>query len=205
MRNPFLDGVRGYLGEENLKKIQNVKVGIAGAGGLGSNCAQHLVRSGFKHLVLVDFDRVDYSNLNRQFYFPDQVGQLKVEALEANLKRINPCLNIRGVPGRLCKENMLQLLGECAVVVEALDDALCKRELVETFIQSNKLLVAASGIAGWGKSDEIRIRQVNDSFYVVGDMVSEAGKECPPVSPRVNIVAAKQADIVLSRVLEGDF
>ena len=82
------------LGLERLRKIQAIKVGIAGAGGLGSNCAFNLVRSGFKKLAIVDFDRVEPSNLNRQFYFADQIGLAKVAALKDNLLRINPDLEL---------------------------------------------------------------------------------------------------------------
>ena len=65
-----------------------MRIGIAGAGGLGSNVAVNLVRTGVKKLKIVDFDVVDESNLNRQFYFMDQVGRPKVEALRENLLRI---------------------------------------------------------------------------------------------------------------------
>ncbi|MBM7855436.1 sulfur carrier protein ThiS adenylyltransferase [Desulfohalotomaculum tongense] len=198
----FKEALNKYLGPENLKKIQSVKVGIAGAGGLGSNCAQHLVRSGFSNFVLADFDVVDYSNLNRQFYFSNQVGQLKVLALEANLKQINPGIDVIAVAEKLDQSSIKQVFADCHVVVEAFDDASCKRMLVEAFIYTDKLLVAASGIAGWGKSDDIKVRRVKDNFYIVGDMVSAVREDCPPMSPRVNIVAAKQADVVLSWVLK---
>jgi sulfur carrier protein ThiS adenylyltransferase len=87
-------GIARHIGPEALARLQHVRVGLAGAGGLGSNCAQALVRSGFKRFVLVDFDRVEPSNLNRQFFFPDQVGLPKVVALGANLLRINPDLDL---------------------------------------------------------------------------------------------------------------
>lgn len=203
VNNSFNKALKECLGEENWRKVQQVKVGIAGAGGLGSNCAQHLVRCGFKQLVLADFDRVDYSNLNRQFFFQEQVNLLKVNALKSNLQQINPAAQIEAVPEKLTKNNMMKVFDRCQVVIEALDNAQCKRELVEVFINTGKLLVTASGIAGWGKSDDIRVRRVRDNFYIIGDMVSEVGKNCPPVSPRVNIAAAKQADVVLSWVLDG--
>lgn len=197
----FYKALEKYIGYDNLKKIKKVKVGIAGAGGLGSNCAQYLVRSGFKQLVLADFDMVDYTNLNRQFYFLHQVGMHKVEALEMNLKNINPGIAVTKVTERLNKDSMGKYFADCHVVVEAFDDPRCKRELVETFMSTGKLVVAASGIAGWGRSDEIKVRRVKNNLYVVGDFVSEVRENCPPVSPRVNIVAAKQADIVLNWVI----
>lgn len=199
--NKFEQGLTKYFAPASLKKMQRVQVGIAGAGGLGANCAVHLVRCGFKKLVIADHDLVDYSNLNRQFYFLHQVGQLKVEALADNLRAINPDVEVVTVGKRLDQTLMAEVFNHCQVVVEAFDDAVCKRIMVETFLPTDKLLVAASGIGGWGQSDDIKIRRVKKNFYMVGDMVSAVGESCPPLSPRVNIVAAKQADVVLNWVL----
>ncbi len=199
--NCFEEALKKYIGAKNLHRIQKIKVGIAGAGGLGSNCAQFLVRSGFKHIVLADFDIVDYSNLNRQFYFLHQVGRLKVQALKENLEQINPDIYITNIAEKLDKQNMAGFFADCDIVVEAFDNAACKRMMAEVFMNSEKLLVVASGIAGWGQSDDIEVRKIKDNFYLVGDMVSAVGESCPPVSPRVNVVAAKQADVVLNWVL----
>ena len=68
-----------------LTKIQNKTIGIAGCGGLGSNCAIALARIGIGKLIIVDFDSIDKSNLNRQYYFIDQIGKPKVDALEYNI------------------------------------------------------------------------------------------------------------------------
>lgn len=200
--NEFEKGLAGYIGEERLFKLQNIKVGIAGAGGLGSNCAFNLVRSGFKKFKIVDFDVIEPSNLNRQFYFQDQLNVPKVEALEQNLKRINPDLEIEAVQLKISQENIKELFNDCEVVVEAFDKVMYKTLIVETFFSSGKLLVSASGLAGWGNSDDIRVRKVHDKFYMVGDFVSEVSEDLPPISPKVNIAAAKQADIVLNYFIQ---
>lgn len=191
------------LGPEKMGRIREVRVGLAGAGGLGSNCAQFLVRSGFRKFKIVDFDVVDQSNLNRQFYFASQVGRRKVEALRENLLLINPDLEVEALPVRIEKENAEELFRDCRAVVEALDDAACKRMVVEALMHSEKLLVAASGLAGCGRSDGIKIRRVRENFYLVGDLVSEAGPQLPALAPGVNVAAAKQADVVLSYFLEN--
>lgn len=194
-------GIAKYLGADCLRSLQTVRIGIAGAGGLGSNCAMHLARSGFKQFTIADFDRIEESNLNRQFYFMEQVGKDKVEALSANLRSINPDLDITTYVQTVSRENMLELFGECDVIIEAFDDAACKKALVETFLPTDKLLVSASGMGGAGNSDEIKTRKVRDNFYIVGDMKTECNAKTPPFSPRVAICAAKQADIVLSHYL----
>ncbi|MQL52783.1 sulfur carrier protein ThiS adenylyltransferase ThiF [Desulfofundulus thermobenzoicus] len=199
--NAFETTLAATLGPENLARIQQVKVGIAGAGGLGSNCAAFLVRTGFKRLKIVDFDRVEAGNLNRQFFFAGQVGLLKVEALAENLRRINPDLFIESLALRIEKDNVAGLFDDCPVVVEALDRPEYKKLVVETCLGLDKLVVAASGLAGWGRSDGIVIHRVKENFFLVGDLVSEAGPDCPPLAPGVAVAAAKQADLVLSHVL----
>ncbi len=201
--NGFEQAMTQTLGKDSFERIRKVKVGIAGAGGLGSNCALFLVRSGFKIFKIVDFDVVEFSNLNRQFYFASQVGRKKVEALRENLLLINPALAIEVLPEKIEQHNVAKLFADCHVVVEALDRAEYKKLVVEAYMGTGKLLVAASGLAGWGRSDGIKIHKVKDNFYLVGDLVSEAGPGCPALAPGVNVAAAKQADVVLSYFLGG--
>ena len=198
----FEQALLNYLTREQLKKIEKVKIGIAGAGGLGSNCAFNLVRCGFKKIKIVDFDRVEASNLNRQFFFFDQIGMSKVDALESNLLRFNPELLLETFECKVTNENIEDIFNDCDIVIEAFDLVEFKMLVAETFASSNKLLVSASGLAGWGNSDEIKVRKINSSFYIIGDMTSGVSENKPPLSPRVNIVAAKQADVVLEYVLE---
>ena len=203
--NQFEEAISRYIGRDNLKQLQQVKIGIGGAGGLGSNVACNLVRSGFKSFVIVDFDVVEYSNLNRQFYFRRQVGEDKVDALKENLLAINPDLELEVRSERVTKDNIKNLFNSCEIIIEAFDQVTSKKLIVEEYINSQKLLVAASGVAGWGSSDEIRVKQIKDKFYLVGDSSTEVDQGHPPISPRVNVAAAKQADIVLQYVLEGEY
>lgn len=199
--NNFEKGLLYYFKHEDLEKIQKVKVGIAGCGGLGSNCAFNLVRCGFKQFKIVDFDMVDYGNLNRQFYFLNQVGKDKVEALKDNLIAINPELNIEMKKLRIDKDNIKTIFSDCDIIVEAFDNPVYKKMIAEEYGSSDKFVVSASGLAGWGKSGRIKVHRINSRFYIVGDLSTEVSEECPPVSPMVNIAAAKQADLVLSYVL----
>lgn len=194
-------GIAVYLGEERLSYLQNVIVGIAGAGGLGSNCAMHLVRSGFKRFLLVDFDEVDASNLNRQCFCLSQVGQPKIEALADNIRMVNPDAEIEVLSQRLSRENMLPTFARCDVVVEALDDPQYKKELVEEFLPTKRLIVTASGIGGIGTADAIVTRKVRENLYMIGDMETECSLDEPPMAPKVIVAAAKQADVVLNYFL----
>jgi thiamine-phosphate pyrophosphorylase len=203
--NAFEQSLLARLGEARFQKIQATRVGIAGTGGLGSNCAAYLVRSGFKHFTLADFDVIDASNLNRQFYFLNQTGQPKAETLKANLLAINPDLDIQTLAVRLDAKNIQAALAGCTAVVEAFDTVEAKKMITESFWHSEKLLVCASGLAGWGGSDNIRVQRVGKNFFLVGDKATEVTSATPPMAPRVNVAAAKQADVVLAWVLENDY
>lgn len=199
--NQFEQALLRYLSPGQLARIQRVKVGIAGAGGLGSNCAAALVRTGFRRLKIADFDSVEASNLNRQFYFLAQVGRPKVEALRENLALINPAVQVEILPLRVEADNVAALFADCDIVVEAFDRPEYKRLVVETYLGSGKLLVAASGLAGWGDSDAIGVHRIKDTFHLVGDLATGIGPGCPPLAPRVAIAAAKQADVILAHIL----
>lgn len=199
----FLSGLRRHLTDDQIRRLGAVRVGIAGAGGLGSNVAVHLVRSGIRRLVITDFDQVAPSNLNRQFYFLDQVGMQKVEALEINLKRINPGLDLQAREVRLNAGNVQDAFEHCRIIVEALDRAADKKMLADAFMGGPRLLVCASGIGGWGHSDRIRTRRIRDGFYLIGDGESEISAKVPPTAAIVGLAAAKQADVVVETILSG--
>lgn len=188
---------------KEIKRILKKKcVGIAGAGGLGSNCAVALARVGVGKIIIADFDKITKENLNRQYYFFDQIGQKKVFALADNIDFINP--NVKIVPHdiKLNSANMLTIFEQCDVLIEAFDDAEMKHMLIET-VQSvwpDKPLIIGSGMAGWGDTTSIKARQI-DNLYICGDEKSEISNELPPLAPRVGIVANMQANIALEILL----
>jgi sulfur carrier protein ThiS adenylyltransferase len=188
--------------EQQLLNLQRKTVGIAGCGGLGSNCAVALARVGIGTLVIADFDVVTHSNLNRQYYFLDQVGMKKTTALCANIRRINPHVRVIAHEMRLTSENIPGVFRDCDVVVEAFDLADQKQMLVETMLAALpwKPLVLGLGMAGWGKSDAIHVR-IAGNIYICGDEVSETCPGNPPLAPRVGIVANMQANVVLDILL----
>ncbi|HOM40105.1 MAG TPA: sulfur carrier protein ThiS adenylyltransferase ThiF [Bacteroidales bacterium] len=181
---------------EHLKKF---RVGIAGAGGLGSNCAMLLARAGVGTLVICDFDTVERNNLNRQFYFLHQCGMKKTEALKENLKMIDEDINVIARDIKLDRQNIPEVFAGCDVIVEAFDRAEMKEMIIET-VQTEMPgvpLIVASGLAGWGRNDSIRSRKIDDNLYVCGDESQEVSEDNPPLAPRVVIVAAMQANLVV--------
>lgn len=200
--NIFIEGLKRYLSEEELVRLASVRVAVAGAGGLGSNAAQMLVRTGFTRFVIADFDTVGASNLNRQFFFPDQIGRYKTDALKENLLRINPDAQIALFQERVTKENAPLLFGECDIWIEAFDGAADKQMLAVLGASLKKPVICASGIAGYGNTDRMATYRMGEYLYLVGDQESGIDR-LPPLCPRVVLAAAKQADLALELVLHG--
>jgi sulfur carrier protein ThiS adenylyltransferase len=187
--------------KEHLGKF---RVGIAGAGGLGSNCAAALARSGIGTLIICDFDIIEETNLNRQFYFADQVGMEKTTALETNIKRISTDTIVITRQLELSPHNIPSVFSGCDVIVEAFDRADQKEMLIET-VQTKMPdipLVIGSGMAGWGNNESIKFRKIDDYLYVCGDELTEASEEVPPMAPRVGIVANMQANVVIEILMK---
>ncbi len=186
-------------------KLKQAVVGIAGVGGLGSVVAVALARAGIGRLVIADFDVVEPSNLNRQQYFVDQIGQFKVDALADNLRRINPYVAVDAHRVLLGPDNIPDFFAPCPIVVEAFDRADMKAMLVDTVLSRmpGVKLVAASGLAGYGANNAIVTRKLSDRFYLVGDGVSEARPGNGLMAPRVGIAASHQANQVV-RIILGE-
>jgi len=188
---------------EEIKNILSTKtVGIAGAGGLGSNCAVSLTRIGIGKLIIADFDVITESNLNRQYFFHDQIGLKKVNALKENLLRINPHIEVVPIDEKLNSQSIAFNFGECDVIVEAFDGAEMKKMIIEAVNDffPEIPLVSAMGMAGYGDSNNMKVVKF-DNLYVCGDMVNEVTETMPPIAPRVCIAANMQANVVLRILL----
>ena len=193
-------------GKELQSKFSSAAVAVCGLGGLGSNIAIALARAGVGRLLLLDYDRVDITNLHRQQYKANQIGKYKTEALAENLIEIAPYIRIETVTQKLTEENCADYLSEVDVICEAFDDAQAKAMLVNAVLERlpHHYLVAASGMAGLGTPNTIRTRKVIKRFYLCGDEVSDVEDTIGLVAPRVMLCAAHQAQIVL-RILAGEF
>ena len=187
-------------------KFSSSTVAICGLGGLGSNIAVALARAGVGKLILIDFDRVDITNLHRQQYIANQIGKYKTDALSENLTEITPFVEIEPHTAYVTQDNAVELLSEAAVVCEAFDNAECKAMLTNTVLEKmpDKYLVAASGMAGMDTANSIKTRKITNKFYLCGDMVSDVNDNIGLVSSRVMLCAAHQAHAVL-RILAEKF
>ncbi len=187
------------------KRLKNSTIGIAGLGGLGSNAAISLARAGIGKLVLVDFDKVEEKNLSRQYYFLDQVGKLKVEALKENIKKINPETKVETYNMRLKKGSMEQPFKDVDLVIEALDNAETKAAFIEEILTKlkNKPIVAASGVAGYGHSDRIVTKKLGN-LCMCYDEHAKSSDDDVLMAPRVILMANWEANLALEIILGED-
>lgn len=199
--NTFEQAIAKFYSESDFSLLQETVIGIMGAGGLGSNCAVNLARSGIRHFIIADYDRVEMSNLNRQYYFPHQVGQFKVDALQDILTEINPNITVVTYREALTKDSIPTIYDAADILIEAFDSADAKSMFVEGTLSMAKPKIMVSGLAGIGKSDDLTTKKIGTDIYVIGDETSDIADD-NPYAPRVSIAAAKQADVALSIVLD---
>lgn len=192
-------------GAELQKKISAARVAVCGLGGLGSNIAIALARAGVGHLHLIDFDRVDITNLNRQQYFVRQLGLLKTDALQETLTDIAPYCDITTNSVKITEENFAQLLEKEDIICEAFDCSEAKAMLVNGVLERfpEKYLLSSSGMAGFGSANTIVTRHVFQHFYLCGDGMSDVNDGIGLVSSRVLACAAHEAHMVI-RILAGE-
>ena len=193
-------------GKEIQENFSSATVAVCGLGGLGSNIATALARAGIGKLILIDFDRVEITNLHRQAYKADQVGMYKTDALMVNLKEIAPYISFEMHTERITEENALTLLSDADIICEAFDDAEAKAMLADVVLDKmkDKYLVASSGMAGFGSANTIKTRRIMSRFYLCGDEESDVQSEGTLVSSRVMICASHQAHTIL-RILANKF
>lgn len=190
--------------EEIYQILKNKTVGIAGCGGLGSNCAVSLARVFVGKLIIADFDVIEASNLNRQYYFQDQIGKKKAYTLKENINKINPEVQVTAHDILLQPKDILELFKDCDVIVEAFDKKEMKEMIIETVLTKlpEKHLVIGSGMAGWGNNNTIVTKSIGN-LHICGDEFSEVSVDNPPLSPRVGIVSHMQANKVVELLMSS--
>ena len=206
MQNPqnklnfFEQGLQRYLSKAQLNKIQQKKIGIGGAGGLGSNIAMILTRCGFKHFMIIDQDQIDSSNLNRQQFFIQDIGLNKVATLKKRLLQINPDAHITTFHTTWTVSQGKKYFKTYDFIIEAFDSAQNKHQFVEYYQGKAPHLISGNGMAGLIEKKPIKIKKM-DNIYLVGDFSTDTQQGHPPLAPRVTLCAAIMAEIVLDLTL----
>ena len=205
-KKEWMEALEARHGTELHKRFSSATVAVCGLGGLGSNIAVALARAGIGKLILIDFDKVDITNLHRQQYKASQIGQYKTDALAENLFEIAPYTEIKPITAMLSEDNLATYLKDADIVCEALDNAEAKAMLVNGVLERlpGCFLVAASGMAGMDTPNTIKTRNIGKRFYLCGDEVSDVAGTIGLVAPRVMLCAAHQAQTVL-RILAREY
>lgn len=190
-------------GQEVFDTLAKACVGIAGLGGLGSNIAMMLARSGIGRLLLIDFDNVEPSNLNRQHYMISHLGIPKSEAIKDLILQANPYIHLDTRCLKITGENAPELFRGCDLVCEAFDKPEAKAELVNSLLENcpDLPLISGSGMAGYGSSNTIRTEKAMKNLYLCGDKVSGIESVGSLMAPRVQICAAHEANMALRLLL----
>ena len=190
-------------GTDLQQKFSSACVAVCGLGGLGSNVAISLVRAGVGTLHLIDFDKVDISNLHRQQYAVSQLGMYKTEAMKQTLAEIAPYCKVVTHTVKLTEKNLL-LIADCDIVCECFDNAECKVMLVNGVAECcpEKYIVAASGMSGLHTGNSIDTKRLGKRLYICGDGTSDVDNDGTLFAPRVMLCAAHQANTVL-RIIAG--
>lgn len=194
----------GTIPDPELRaKLASSHVAVLGCGGLGSNAAMMLVRSGIGRLTLADFDKVSEDNLNRQMFFVDQIGKPKTEALAITLRRINPDTRLELVDRRITAENLVNTVSDARVIVEAVDTVESKTMIIETCCRElpDVPLVSVSGIAGYESANSVITHRFADNLYIIGDMESDIRAGHSLLASRVMVAAAHEAHTVIRLLL----
>ena len=204
-KEEFTKALASKHGNALQNKLGKTTVAVCGAGGLGSNIAIALARTGIGKLIIIDFDKVEITNLNRQQYKVSQLGEYKAEALASNLKEIAPYVEVETHNVLITAENAVELLESADIICEAFDKAENKAMLTNVVLEQlpEKYYVAGSGMAGLDSANNIKTRKLTEKFFLCGDNVSDIATEESLVAPRVLLCAAHQAHTVV-RIIAGE-
>ncbi|MBR4021615.1 MAG: thiamine biosynthesis protein ThiF [Ruminococcus sp.] len=192
-------------GKELQQKFTSACVAICGLGGLGSNAAISLARAGVGKLILIDYDKVDISNLHRQQYNVSHLGIYKTDAMKQTLSEIAPYCKIVTHTEKITEDN-LSLIADCDIVCECFDNAECKAMLVNGVAEQypDKYIISASGMSGLHTGNTIQTKKLGKRLYICGDGMSDVDSDGTLFAPRVMLCASHQANTVL-RIIAGKF
>ena len=151
----------GMLGEDNFEKIQDKVIAVFGLGGVGGTALEALARTGFQHFILVDFDKVDPSNLNRQIlYTYEDIGKSKVDVAKNRILSINPQADIKTFN---LKAQDFDFNQKIDFIVDAIDDVNGKLFLLGKAQEKNIPFIMSLGMANRFDPTKVKIAKLNQT------------------------------------------
>ena len=174
----------GLLGEDNFNKLQDKVIAVFGLGGVGGTALEALARTGFQHFIIVDFDKVDPSNLNRQIlYTSKDIGREKVEAAKERILSINPDADVKSFKSKAQEFDFNQKID---YLVDAIDDVDGKLFLAIKAQENNISLIMSLGMANRFNPEQVRISKLNQTRN-------------DPLAKKIRYMA-KKAELDLSKI-----
>lgn len=174
----------GLLGEDNFNKLQDKVIAVFGLGGVGGTALEALARTGFQHFIIVDFDKVDPSNLNRQIlYTSKDIGREKVEVAKERILSINPDADVKSFKSKAQEFDFNQKID---YLVDAIDDVDGKLFLAIKAQENNIPLIMSLGMANRFNPEQVRISKLNQTRN-------------DPLAKKIRYMA-KKAELDLSKI-----
>ena len=153
------------IGEENVRRLMDSTVAVAGLGAVGGHALEVIARAGVGRIITVDCDRVSESNLNRQILaLHSTIGMLKTDAAEHRIKDINPDCVVTKCPAVISKDNVAEIFSEADCIIDCIDSVTAKTDLLEFAWKNNIKAVSSMGAALRRDVSFIHVSDVMDSY-----------------------------------------
>lgn len=163
----MFERVESLIGIDNLNKIKEKTVMVVGLGGVGGHCVESLIRSGIGNIIIVDFDKVELSNLNRQVIsYYDAIGMKKTDVCKERIKSINPGCNVISLDMFLDSKNIDSILKDHNIdyIVDACDSIDTKKVLIEKSIENKIKLITCLGTGNKLDPSKLKITDIRNTF-----------------------------------------
>ena len=163
----MFDRVEKFIGIDNLDKIKSKTVAVVGLGGVGGYAVEGLVRSGISSIIIVDYDVIDESNLNRQIITNQtNIGKYKVDVMKEHILSINPDCNVIGLNMKLGLDNIMELFEySFDYLVDANDTVVVKEELIRICLEKNIKIISSMGTGNKLDISKLEIADIWDTSY----------------------------------------
>lgn len=194
----MFERIINLIGKEKFNKIQNKKVLIVGCGGVGGYTLETLVRSGINNIDIIDFDKIDITNLNRQIITNKlNIEKLKVEEARLRCLSINPSININTYPIFLDKNNIEDILSNnYDYIIDACDSIDTKLELIKQSIDKNIKLISCMGTAKKMDPTKLSITTLDKTNYdPLAKVMRKKVKDLKLNSKKIKVVSSTEQPI----------
>ncbi|MTI80091.1 MAG: tRNA threonylcarbamoyladenosine dehydratase [Firmicutes bacterium] len=185
------------IGTEGLKKLATKKVAVFGVGGVGSYAVEALARAGVGELLLVDFDKVDITNINRQLHALEKtINQPKVELMAQRVMLINPEIKVNAIQEFYTPENGSQFVSvDLDYVVDAIDDTKGKLDLIKRCIENNIPVVSSMGAGNKMDPTAFKVADISETSVCPLAKVVRKGLRQLGISSGVKVVYSTETPI----------